>query len=177
MVAALAPSCVSLSPDAAVKQLHSQLVELGNAETERKTLQEQNERDKAMINGCREQAQQASASLERLRNLANCQDKDDERQLDLLIAASKEKSDKKAEYERISAGLIERNASADLGQIEQEASAYCQRVLGEAAALPNSVALSHAEKVRRWGKAWHELMRRAFEGAAHAPDEARIAMP
>lgn len=130
VVAALAPSYASLSPDAAVKQLHSQLVELGNAETERKTLHEQNERDKDMIDGCREQAQQASASLERLRTLANCKNNDDEQQLDFLIAASKEKSDKKAEYERISAGLIERNASADLVQIEQEASIYRLDSLG-----------------------------------------------
>src|ERR1051326_1978173 len=45
----------------------------------------------------------------------------------------------------------------------------------DAAALPDSVALPHTEKVRRWGKAWHEVMRRAFEGAPPSPDEARVA--
>ena len=47
----------------------------------------------------------------------------------------------------------------------------------EAAALADSAALSHAEKVRRWGKAWHEVMRRAFDGAPSSGEEARIAMP
>lgn len=123
VVAAVAPSLASMDPDAAIRQLHSQVVELGNAETERKTLQEQNERDRATVAECREKVQQASATLDKLRVLANCKD-DDEQQLDAAIAASEEKADKKLEYERIASALIARNANADFVQIDQEAAAY-----------------------------------------------------
>jgi uncharacterized protein YhaN len=141
VVAALDPSCGSVSPDAAIKRLHSQLVELGNAETERKTLQEQTDRDRAMIAACREKALQASATLEKLKALANCKD---EQQLEAAITASEQKADKKEEYERIAAGLIERNAIADLAQIEQEASTYDldslqSEIVTKAERLKNSV--------------------------------------
>jgi hypothetical protein len=45
------------------------------------------------------------------------------------------------------------------------------------APLSETAALPHIEKVRRWGKAWHTVMRRGFEGGAWTPDEARIALP
>jgi uncharacterized protein YhaN len=121
VVAVLDPSCASLSPDAAVKRLHSQLVELGNAETERKTLQEQNEKDRKVLGASREKAGRASGTLEELKALAHCTD---EQELETAIAASAQKADKQEEYRRISVGLIERNANADLTQIEHEASAY-----------------------------------------------------
>ncbi|HET9182783.1 MAG TPA: hypothetical protein VFP59_11665, partial [Candidatus Angelobacter sp.] len=121
VVAALDSSLGSVSADAAVKQFHSQLIELGNAETERKALQAQNERDKEMLAVCQDKVQQASAALERLKALAGCID---QRELDAAIAGSAEKADKKDEYERIAAGLIERNAVADLAQIEEEAAVY-----------------------------------------------------
>lgn len=121
MVAALDPSCSSVSPDVAVKQLHSRLLELRDAETERRALQEQNDRDKAMLGACRQKAQEASSGLANLKALARCKD---EQQLDRAITASEEKAAKKSEYERIAGGLIERNAIADLAQIEEEASAY-----------------------------------------------------
>jgi len=125
LVAALDPALASLSPDAAVKQLHSQLVELGNAATERKTLQDQNDKDIATIDTCRKKAREAAATLDKMKTLANCRDNDDgESRLEAIITASEQKSEKKAEYERIAAGLIERNAVADLSQIEKEASAY-----------------------------------------------------
>lgn len=121
VVAALDSSLGSVSADAAVKQLHSQLIELGNAETERRALQAQNERDKEMLAVCQDKVQQASATLERLKAIAGCTD---QRELDAAIAGAAEKADKKDEYGRIAAGLIERNAVADLAQIEEEASAY-----------------------------------------------------
>lgn len=121
VVAALDPSCAAISPDTAVKQLHSCLLELRDAETERRALQEQNDRDKAMLAACRRNAQEASTALAHLKILAGCKD---EHQLDGAITASEEKAAKKLEYKRIAAGLIERNAIADLAQIEEEASAH-----------------------------------------------------
>jgi hypothetical protein len=47
----------------------------------------------------------------------------------------------------------------------------------EAAALSDTAPLSHLEKVRRWGKAWHEVMRSGFTGVLHPGDELHIAPP
>jgi uncharacterized protein YhaN len=121
VVAAIVPVYASLAPDAAIKELHSQLQELRKAETLRETLQQENERDKAMLANWREQAQQASTTLSNLKALAGARD---EQQLEAAIAASEQKAEKQSEYKRIADSLIERNTSADLKQIEQEASEY-----------------------------------------------------
>jgi hypothetical protein len=47
----------------------------------------------------------------------------------------------------------------------------------EVATLPDTSPLSHVEKVRRWGKQWHEIMRRGFAGILRPGDEAQIAPP
>ena len=47
----------------------------------------------------------------------------------------------------------------------------------EAAALSDAAPLSHVEKVRRWGKQWHEIIRRGFTGTLRPGDEAQIAPP
>jgi uncharacterized protein YhaN len=113
----------SVLPDATVKQLHSQLVELGQAETERETLEEQSEKDEKTIAACREKVQKANAILDKLKTLANCKN-GDEQQLEAAIAAAERKANLESEQSRISTGLIERNAIADPAQIEQEASGY-----------------------------------------------------
>src|SRR5581483_10140639 len=41
------------------------------------------------------------------------------------------------------------------------------------ALLPDTSNVPSIEKVRRWGKAWHAVMRRGFGGASYSPDEAR----
>ena len=99
-----------------IKELHAQLLKLRDAETQRETLQEQNEKDTAMIAGHRQKAQQATATLEKLRSLANCKD-DDMLQVEAAITASEQKSELQREHKRISDGLIERNAIADLAKI------------------------------------------------------------
>jgi uncharacterized protein YhaN len=116
----LDPSCRSLSADVAIKQLHSQLAELNKAERERTTLQDEIARDREMLGAWREKVQEASSLLEKLKALAHCNDE----QLEAIIAASVQKLNKKEEYDLIAKGLIERNANADLKQIEEEASAY-----------------------------------------------------
>jgi uncharacterized protein YhaN len=123
VVATLDSSCASLSPDAAVKQLHARLIELGNAETERKALEEQNQKDKTIMAACHASAETASAILERLKATAHCKH-GDEQQLDAIITDAEQKSQKQNEYNRTAAGLVERNAIADLTQIEQEAAAF-----------------------------------------------------
>ena len=47
----------------------------------------------------------------------------------------------------------------------------------EEAALSDAAVLPHIEKVRRWGKAWHDVLRRGFEGGTNLADSARIALP
>jgi hypothetical protein len=47
----------------------------------------------------------------------------------------------------------------------------------ETAALTDADVLPTLEKVRRWGKAWHEIMRRGFAGTLRQGDEALIAPP
>lgn len=129
LTVSLGVAASSSPPEVTVKQLHSQLVELGNAETERETLKKQNEKDRGSLDSWREKGQLASATLEKLRALAVCA-KDDEQQLDAVITASEHKSGLLQERKRISDGLIERNANTDLEQIEQEASGYELDLLG-----------------------------------------------
>jgi hypothetical protein len=47
----------------------------------------------------------------------------------------------------------------------------------EAAGLSDAAMLPHIEKVRRWGKAWHDVLRHGFEGGTDLVDSARIPMP
>ncbi len=47
----------------------------------------------------------------------------------------------------------------------------------EEAALPDAAVLPHIEKVRRWGKAWHDVLRSGFEGGTNFSDTARIPLP
>jgi hypothetical protein len=47
----------------------------------------------------------------------------------------------------------------------------------EEASLSDAALLPHIEKVRRWGKAWHEVLRRGFAGGADVGDGARIPLP
>ena len=47
----------------------------------------------------------------------------------------------------------------------------------DAAVLSDAAVLPHIEKVRRWGKAWHGVLRRGFEGDANFADSARIPLP
>jgi uncharacterized protein YhaN len=117
---ALDPSCRSIPSDLAIIQLHAQLAELNKAEGQRRTLQDEIARDREMFAGWSEKAQQASYTLEKLQALAKCS----EEQLETTIIASEQKLNKKEEYQRIAEGLIERNASANLDSIEQEAAAY-----------------------------------------------------
>jgi hypothetical protein len=47
----------------------------------------------------------------------------------------------------------------------------------EQAGLSDAVVLPHIEKVRRWGKAWHDVLRRGFEGGGDLADSVRIPLP
>jgi hypothetical protein len=47
----------------------------------------------------------------------------------------------------------------------------------EVAALSDTGPLSHVEKVRRWGKAWHDIMRQGFGSTLRAGEEARVSPP
>jgi hypothetical protein len=47
----------------------------------------------------------------------------------------------------------------------------------EEASLSDAALLPHIERVRRWGKAWHDVLRRGFEGGADLADSARIPFP
>lgn len=47
----------------------------------------------------------------------------------------------------------------------------------DVALLPDTSNVSYIEKVRRWGKAWHGVMKRGFAGGAWSPDEAQIPLP
>ena len=119
LVAATDPSLTSRSPDVAVTELHSRLVETGKAETERETLEAQNAKDEEVIAGHRSKVQRAEASLQTLMDLGGCNSAQD---LEATITASEQKAEKREEYERIAQGLVERNAAPDLREIEEEAS-------------------------------------------------------
>lgn len=47
----------------------------------------------------------------------------------------------------------------------------------EEAGLSDATVLPHIEKVRRWGKVWHDVLRRGFEGGADLADSVRIPLP
>jgi len=121
LVAATDPSLGSLSPGVAVAQLHLRLVEAGKAETEREALEAQNAKDEVVISSCSSKAQLAGTALKKLKELANC---DDDQQLEAIIAAAEQKTEKRDAYDRIAVGLIERNAVPDVGPVEEEASGY-----------------------------------------------------
>ena len=121
LVAAIAPTLASLTPQAAAAELHARYVETGKAETERNTLETQNAADELTIASCKGRAQVATATLDTLRQLAHCED---DQQLETIISDAEHKANKREEYDRIATGLIERNAIPQLRQIEEEASGY-----------------------------------------------------
>lgn len=45
------------------------------------------------------------------------------------------------------------------------------------AMLSDDEPLPHLEKVRRWGKAWHDVMVRGFNGGTLGPEVSRISLP
>jgi hypothetical protein len=47
----------------------------------------------------------------------------------------------------------------------------------EEAGLSDAAVLPHIEKVRRWAKAWHDVLRRGFEGDGNLADSVRIPLP
>jgi len=47
----------------------------------------------------------------------------------------------------------------------------------DVAELSDAAPLSHLEKVRRWGKAWHDIMRRSFAGQMKPGEETHIPLP
>ncbi len=81
--------------------------------------------------------------------LARCED---DQQLEAAITAAEEKAEKQEAYNRIAAGLVERNAIPDLKHIEEEASTY------ELDSLRNEVA-RHEERQK-------ELQDQAFKAGA-----------
>ena len=96
-------------------------IKTGKAETERETLEEQNARDEQVIAGHASKAQRAEATLRKLMELAHCSAGEE---LEASIAGAEQKVDKLEEYERITSGLIERNAVPDIRQIEEGALGY-----------------------------------------------------
>jgi len=74
-----------------------------------------------VIVSCRGRVEAAAATLCRLRELAGCEG---DEHLEIVISHAESKTNKQQEYDRIAKGLIERNAVADLKQIEEEASGY-----------------------------------------------------
>jgi uncharacterized protein YhaN len=132
-------SLTSLKPQEIATALQERLLETEKAETRRIELETQNTSDEAVIASCRAKAQVATATLERLMELASCQH---DQQLETAIAAAEEKAEKQEHYNRIAAGLVERNAIPDLKQIEEEASNY------ELDSLHNEVA-RHEERQKQ----------------------------
>jgi uncharacterized protein YhaN len=121
LVTAIAPSLAALPRQAAAGELHTRYVQAGKAETERDTLETQNAADGLVIVTCRGRVEAAAATLCKLRELAGC---DDDEHLEIVISNAESKTNKQQEYDRVAKGLIERNAVADLKQIEEEASGY-----------------------------------------------------
>ncbi|MGD1097287.1 MAG: AAA family ATPase, partial [Bryobacteraceae bacterium] len=121
LVAAIDLSLATSSPDVAVTEMHSRLVRTGKAETERKTLEEQNARDEDVIAGHAIKVQRSEATLKRLMDLARC---NSTQELEVTITYSEQKAEKRDEYERIAQGLIERNAAPDVRKVEEEASSH-----------------------------------------------------
>ena len=111
LAGAIDSSLTSLEPQQIAASLQERLVETGKAETRRIELENQNANDEATVASCRAKAQAATATLQRLMELARCQD---DQQLEAAIAAAEEKAEKQEDYNRIAAGLVERNAIPDL---------------------------------------------------------------
>jgi uncharacterized protein YhaN len=121
IVAAIDPSLDAVSPGVAVTQLHLRLVEVGKAETQREELEAENRKDEAVISTCLGKSQMAADTLNKLKEIAKCED---DHQLETTITAAERRAEKRDEYDRIAVGLIERNSLSDVGQIEEEASGY-----------------------------------------------------
>ena len=121
LAAAIDSSLSSLKPQEIAASLQERLVETGKAETRRIELENQNANDERTVASCQTKAQAATATLQRLMELASCED---DQQLEAAIAAAEEKAARQEDYNRIAAGLVERNAIPDLRQIEEEASTY-----------------------------------------------------
>jgi uncharacterized protein YhaN len=121
LAGAIDPSLTSLKPEQIAESLQERLIEMGKAETRRVGLESQNVSDTATIATCRSKVEAASATIQRLMELGKCQD---DEQLEAAMAAAEKKAEKLEDYNRISAGLVERNATPDLTQIEEEASSY-----------------------------------------------------
>lgn len=121
LIAGVDPSLASLPPDQAAASLHTRHVEIEKAETERRTLEAQNTSDESSIAESRSKLQAAESVLAKLRHIANCST---DQELEFAIAGAEERATKRGEYDRIADGLIERNAKADVKQIEEEAAGY-----------------------------------------------------
>jgi uncharacterized protein YhaN len=121
LIADIDPSLASLPPDQAAILLHTRHVESEKAETERRTLEAQNAADELGIAECRSRLRSAESVLAKLRHIATCST---DQELELAISSAEERTVKRDEYDRIAVGLIERNAKADVKQIEEEASGY-----------------------------------------------------
>ena len=89
LVAAIDPSLGSVSAGVAVTQLHLRLVETGKAETQREELEAENRKDEAVMSSCISKAQMAADTLNKLKELAKC---DDDHQLEATITAAEKKS-------------------------------------------------------------------------------------
>lgn len=120
-LAAIDSSLSSLKPQEIAASLQERLVETGKAETRRIELENQNANDETTVASCRAKVRAATATLQRLMELARCED---DQQLEAAIAAAEEKATRQEDYNRIAAGLVERNAIPDLRHIEDEASTY-----------------------------------------------------
>lgn len=121
LAAAIDSTLIELKPQQIAAALQDRVVETGKAETRRTELEHQNTSDEVALASFQAKAQAATATLQRLMELAKC---DDDQQLEVAIAAAEEKAKRQEDYSRIAAGLVERNAIPDLKQIEEEASAY-----------------------------------------------------
>jgi len=121
IVAAIDPDLSAVSAGVAIAQLHLRLVEARKAETQREELEAENRKDEAVISTCLAKSEMAVRALNKLKEIAKC---DDDHQLETTITAAEKKTEKRDEYDRISVGLIERNSLPDVGQIEEEASGY-----------------------------------------------------
>jgi len=149
LAAAIDSSLGSLKPQEIAASLQERLVETGKAETRRIELENQNANDETTVASCRAKVQAATATLQRLMELASCED---DRQLEDAIAAAEEKTTRQEDYNRIAAGLVERNAIPDLRHIEDEASTY------ELDSLRNEVA-RHEDRQK-------ELQEQVFKAGA-----------
>lgn len=111
----------------------------------------------------------AGAALKKLMSLANC---DDDLQLEAIITAAEQKTEKREEYHRIAVGLIERNAAPDVGQVEEEASGYELDSLRSAIVLSENRQRDLQEEVFKTGSEYGRLAQE-FE-RLQASDESAI---